>query len=338
MALNMESINIHELTSDSLYWRDEESQDIEINTSQGAGYFSHVIHSRNELTIMIQDFSLHRDMKLYFPDMTPKTPAVFFQSHISTTPEQVSYAQPRVSLGPGFSNIYMNEEHAAVFLDLKSNVPVRTFSVCINPISFEELTGRSLSNLMELMDLLVYKNKKKCGLLRSKDIDIAQMLCTSQAIASYLEWPEDSFFLEAKSLELIALQLKQLDFLLKRIPEKKKPAAAVEKISYACEILRKEMANPPEVQELSRRVGLSYNQLLLGFKESVGITPSEYLRIIRLERAYTIITNNENNVTEAAFEVGYSSLGHFTTAFKKEFGINPKAHAMKNKKKLANFL
>ena len=105
----------------------------------------------------------------------------------------------------------------------------------------------------------------------------------------------------------------------------------VEKIGYACEILKKEMASPPHKQELTSRVGLNEKQLVDGFKEYLGMYPSEYLRSIRLERARNMIASLEYNITEAAFSVGYSSLSHFTKAFYDKYGINPKAFAQSKK-------
>ncbi|PIE63560.1 MAG: hypothetical protein CSA26_12405 [Desulfobacterales bacterium] len=51
----------------------------------------------------------------------------------------------------------------------------------------------------------------------------------------------------------------------------------------------------------------------------------EYLHILRLEKARELIASREYNVTGAAFAVGYSSLSHFSKAFRQEFGITPKA-------------
>jgi AraC-like DNA-binding protein len=101
----------------------------------------------------------------------------------------------------------------------------------------------------------------------------------------------------------------------------------VEKIARACEILRKEMSEPPGARELARRVGLNHNQLVQGFREMFDLGPFEYLRNIRLEKARDLIAGHECNVTEAAFSVGYSSLSHFTKSFREKFGINPKALA-----------
>jgi AraC-like DNA-binding protein len=48
-----------------------------------------------------------------------------------------------------------------------------------------------------------------------------------------------------------------------------------------------------------------------------------YLRKARMERAMYLIRRNEMNITEVAYEVGYSSLSQFSRAFGEHFGIRP---------------
>jgi AraC-like DNA-binding protein len=146
-------------------------------------------------------------------------------------------------------------------------------------------------------------------------------------VDSLMNNPHDTLLMEAKALELVALQLKQLNHLTAKTHQKQAIDHHTEKISYACEILRKEMVSPPRLLELARRVGLNHNHLIQGFKEMLGLSPFEYLRTIRLEKARDLIASHECNITEAAFGVGYSSLSHFTKSFREEFGVNPKACA-----------
>jgi AraC-like DNA-binding protein len=164
-----------------------------------------------------------------------------------------------------------------------------------------------------------------------ESLDFAQKMCGYQALDSFINYPHDTLFLEAKALELVALQLKQLDHLTGKAPQKQVVNHHTEKISHACEILRKEMVSPPKKLELARRVGLNHKQLIQGFREMFGVCPFEYLRVIRLEKARDLIASHKCNVTEAAFSVGYSSLSHFTKTFREKFGINPKAFAKEKK-------
>ena len=53
------------------------------------------------------------------------------------------------------------------------------------------------------------------------------------------------------------------------------------------------------------------------------MTLPQYLRQIRMERAAELLRTGQCNVTEAALEVGYSSLSHFSSTFQGTFGCCP---------------
>lgn len=95
---------------------------------------------------------------------------------------------------------------------------------------------------------------------------------------------------------------------------------AVEK---ACSILQTNMANPPALENLAAETGMSLSKLKQVFPKVCGVPPYTYLRRIRMERAMKLLAQNGLSVTEAALEVGYSSLSHFTKTFTAHFGIKP---------------
>jgi AraC-like DNA-binding protein len=99
--------------------------------------------------------------------------------------------------------------------------------------------------------------------------------------------------------------------------------AARERVARSQEILRASLSDPPTLEELGRKVGCSPFYLSRQFSQETGLTIQQFLRRIRLERAAELLRTGQCNVTEAAFEVGYSSLSHFTVAFREAFGCCP---------------
>jgi AraC-like DNA-binding protein len=59
------------------------------------------------------------------------------------------------------------------------------------------------------------------------------------------------------------------------------------------------------------------------FRQQTGLTIHQYLTQVRLRTALEWIPGNENNLTELAFRLGFSSHSHFTLAFRKAFGVPP---------------
>jgi AraC-like DNA-binding protein len=105
--------------------------------------------------------------------------------------------------------------------------------------------------------------------------------------------------------------------------------AARERIEKAQGILRARMTQPPSLEELGRLVGCSPFYLSRLFSQESGLTIQQFLRQVRLERAAGLLRSGKCNVTEAALEVGYNSLSHFSTAFHKTFGCCPGLYPMK---------
>jgi len=112
---------------------------------------------------------------------------------------------------------------------------------------------------------------------------------------------------------------------------------ACERAARVREILRERMAEPPSLQELGRLVGCSPFHLSRQFSSATGLTIQQYLRQIRLERAAALLRAGSHNVTEAAFEVGYNSLSHFTVAFRETFGCCPGFYPLAARKAVPGF-
>jgi AraC-like DNA-binding protein len=98
---------------------------------------------------------------------------------------------------------------------------------------------------------------------------------------------------------------------------------ACERAARVREVLSERLAEPPSLEELGRLVGCSPFHLSRQFSETTGLTIQQFIRQLRLERAAELLRRGECNVTEAALEVGYNSLSHFTVAFRDMFGCCP---------------
>ena len=305
---------------------DGQVQQIKVSPSYGSGYLTKFLSFQSGISVIIQDFFLHGAEKIRLFPVKKQPPLIIFFTNLSGI-DHFSYTRPRIPLGAGLSSINFPEYESVLFVDVNANIPVQTFFVCMAPAVFTKLTGKRSNELVASLDCLDRGVNKQSTLMRLKNIDFAQKTCGYQAMASFMENPEDTLFLEAKALELVALQLKQLAYLTGKAPQQQTVEHRAEKICFACEILRKEMENPPRLLSLARRVGLNHNHLIQGFREMFGLSPFEYLRVIRLETARDLIARHECSVSEAAYNVGYASLSHFTKTFRKEFGINPKACA-----------
>lgn len=103
---------------------------------------------------------------------------------------------------------------------------------------------------------------------------------------------------------------------------------ANERVNKVIVLLREHLAEPPDLLELGRRVGCSPFHLSRTFSQELGVTIPQYLRQLRMERAAELLISGKFNVTEAALEVGYSSLSHFSQAFCQTMGCCPNLYPL----------
>ena len=83
------------------------------------------------------------------------------------------------------------------------------------------------------------------------------------------------------------------------------------------------------VEMLCHEVGISRTQLHRKMKELTGLSTSEFIRNIRLEQAARLLKEQKVNITQVAYTVGFSNLAHFSTIFRRHFGMSPSEYAEK---------
>jgi DNA-binding response OmpR family regulator len=88
--------------------------------------------------------------------------------------------------------------------------------------------------------------------------------------------------------------------------------------------------NDFNVEVLTQEAGISRAQLHRKMKELTGLPVSEFIRNIRLEQAIRLLKEQKINVTQVAYAVGFSNLAHFSTVFRKQFGVSPTEYIEQN--------
>ncbi len=77
------------------------------------------------------------------------------------------------------------------------------------------------------------------------------------------------------------------------------------------------------VEELSKHVGMSRGSLYYKLIELTGLSPIEYIRTVKLEKAATLMETSELNVTQIAYITGFGTPSYFTRMFKNKYGVVP---------------
>jgi AraC-like DNA-binding protein len=94
-------------------------------------------------------------------------------------------------------------------------------------------------------------------------------------------------------------------------------------VERAIEMIWCRYNEPLTVAELAAAANLSRFHFSRVFRSSTGTSPCRFLAAVRLAKAKELLSRSSMNVTYIALEVGYNSLGSFTSTFTKSVGVSP---------------
>lgn len=110
------------------------------------------------------------------------------------------------------------------------------------------------------------------------------------------------------------------------IVQKKTPGPDEAFLQKLIQAIHKRLDDPQlGVNDLCRAARLSNTQVNRKLKALVGKTPSQFIRLIRLQEAVRLLQSSEQHVSEVAYAVGFSDPSYFSRAFSEEFGYTPSA-------------
>jgi len=96
-----------------------------------------------------------------------------------------------------------------------------------------------------------------------------------------------------------------------------------DKIQEARNILDQHLDQPHTIKELARKVAMNECYLKKGFKTLVGKTIHEYQQELRINKARELLQQEGRSVTDVSNTLGFSSISHFSTVFKRVTGLKP---------------
>ncbi|MBT2763352.1 AraC family transcriptional regulator [Paenibacillus sp. ISL-20] len=94
------------------------------------------------------------------------------------------------------------------------------------------------------------------------------------------------------------------------------------KMVKICNYIKENYSTRIRLDTLSEMTGLSRNYIIRQFRKCYGMTPSDYLAMIRIEKAKQLALETDLSISEIANQVGYTELHSFSRMFKKRMGIS----------------
>ncbi len=203
---------------------------------------------------------------------------------------------------PGERHRFITVELAPEFLQRQVAAYGTWLHAAVQPL----VEGREIRSALGMAQALTARQQELLASLRNPPVQLEAQVLWYQAKA--LELVVELLFQPSDERELFCARAKRL---------------ASDRVAKVVTILKERLAEPPTLEELGKEVGCSPFYLSRTFSGEVGQTIPQYLRRLRLERAAELLRSGRFNVTEAAMEVGYASLSHFSQAFHEQFGCCP---------------
>jgi AraC family transcriptional regulator len=95
------------------------------------------------------------------------------------------------------------------------------------------------------------------------------------------------------------------------------------KLRQVTEFIHDNLSGSITVTDMANLLEMGPCHFARAFKESTGMSPHQYVLRRRIERALQMLKETRESLAGVAYELGFSSQGHFSTVFRKAVGVSP---------------
>lgn len=128
----------------------------------------------------------------------------------------------------------------------------------------------------------------------------------------------------AKGIELLALFFIQINRRSRQLENIGIPDVELKLMFKLKKELVQDLANTPDLKELSAQFNINETKLRANFKKVFGMPPYQFVLQEKLNEAHRLLTNTDRSITDIALSLGFTDNSHFTRRFKKAFNYLPK--------------
>lgn len=211
--------------------------------------------------------------------------------------------------------------------EMPAGEKLQNIRILVEPDIFRHFSRDCLDFMPTELKALISQKSDQIFYRKVGAITPAMQQALQQIINCPYQGITKQIYIESKALELISLQFTQLTQSQQQISSSScLQPDDISRIYQAKSILEANLENPPSLIELARKVGINDYKLKRGFREVFGITTFGYLQKIRMERGKNLLAERMLTIAGVAQSVGYRSQSRFCDAFKKHFGITPRAY------------
>lgn len=287
------------------------------------GAFGHVLLQQiqhNGIYIRLQHFWLNRGCTVVLQEDEPLLKLRFhlnnhIQYHIEGLGNLVFYEQGYNLLYIPFRNSRLHFQHAGTYFSVDIHYPVQMLSQQLPPLVLMNDFEKKVLHQQPAM--LAPVNQVAS---RSLLTHVHQLVQASKRFNSTLY---------NRSVSLLTLCLENISEhpVWEPVTLSMQEAQAVYQARTSMEA---ELKKDWTLKDLTQLTGLNDYKLKTGFQQLYHSTPADYLRDVRMEKAWQLLSGKRYSVSQVADEVGYTNLSAFSKAFKKYYRITARERSKEN--------
>jgi transcriptional regulator GlxA family with amidase domain len=95
------------------------------------------------------------------------------------------------------------------------------------------------------------------------------------------------------------------------------------RVARAILLLEEALSDPPRIDALAKRIGISRRQLERGFRDELGMSFGDFSRRLRLDHGLWLTLTTDRSILDITLDCGFNGQSHFATLFRKTYGVAP---------------
>lgn len=231
------------------------------------------------------------------------------------------YFRDTIRFVPGSHNVFYTNGFRGE-TEWSAHSPLRVFEINMTPAFFEKYLPEG-HRLFDGFKKAMSQRESAILCNHNYPITLEMYAIINDIIRCERQGAFKRIFLESRIIALLLLQLEQIDSYSSNHHYMDLKKEDVEKMYAVKELLDMSFKKTNTLNDLAKKVGTNEYTLKKGFKELFGVSVFQYWKGLRLETARSMLYDDGLSVQEVARIIGYKNPQHFTSAFKKQFGVVP---------------
>lgn len=148
--------------------------------------------------------------------------------------------------------------------------------------------------------------------------------------AGFYEKKEYEFNVRANLSHIIALLLSKNNSV--QLPLSEKQLRDNHRMKSMLQYIEAHLSDSIEITEIAQAALISVSECLRCFKHSIGTTPIQYVKQLRIQKAAELLSFTELTITEVAVACGFQEMSYFSKTFRQTHGCTPSEFRIQKKK------